>query len=57
LKGINNMTKYQAEQCIESLLNRAKDTAYPEKAVIWAQAAKDASIAISFMIRSGLITQ
>ena len=49
------MTKYQATQIIESLLNRAKDNPSPEKAIIWAQAAKDASIAISFMIRNGLI--
>jgi ribosomal protein S20 len=51
------MNKQQATQCVQTLLKKAENALTSPNAESYAKAAKDASIAISFMIRSGLITQ
>jgi len=51
------MNKQQATQCLEALLKKAENAMTSPNAESYAKAAKDAAIAISFMIRNGLITQ
>lgn len=51
------MNKSEATKCIETLLKTASKCGDPESAKNFAVAAKELSIAVSIMIRNGLIVQ